>query len=100
MAGVELPQKAIREQIAAAVDLVVQQTRLRDGSRRITSVTEIQGMEEDKILRSEIFTYEMEGMRDGEIIGSMKPTGVRPKFYERFEEEGIELPRDLFVESG
>lgn len=99
MAGMDLPQRAIREQIASAVDLVVQQSRFRDGSRKIDSITEIQGMEEDKVLRSELFTFEREGMDDGEVVGDLKPTGVRPSFYTRFEEEGIELPRDLFVES-
>jgi pilus assembly protein CpaF len=99
MAGMDLPQTAIREQIASAVDLVVQQSRFRDGSRKIDSITEIQGMEEDQVLRSELFTFEQEGMTDGEIMGDLKPTGVRPSFYSRFEEEGIELPRDLFVEN-
>ncbi len=99
MAGMDLPQQAIREQISSAVDLVVQQSRFRDGSRKIDSITEIQGMEEDKVLRSEIFEFEQEGMADGEILGDLKPTGVRPSFYSRFEEEGIELPRDLFVEN-
>jgi pilus assembly protein CpaF len=99
MAGMDLPQRAIREQISSAVDLVVQQSRFRDGSRKIDSITEIQGMEEDQVLRSELFTFEREGMEDGEIKGNLKPTGVRPSFYSRFEDEGIELPRDLFVES-
>lgn len=99
MAGMELPQQAIREQIASAVDVVVQQSRFRDGSRKIDSITEIQGMEEDQVLRSELFTFEQEGMTDGELQGDLKPTGVRPSFYSRFEEEGIELPRDLFVEN-
>jgi pilus assembly protein CpaF len=99
MAGMELPQRAIREQIASAVDLIVQQSRLRDGSRRITSITEIEGMEEDTVQRAEIFTFEQKGMQDGEIVGDMKPTGIRPSFYQRFEDEGIELPRDLFVEN-
>lgn len=99
MAGMELPQQAIREQIASAVDVVVQQSRFRDGSRKIDSITEIQGMEEDQVLRSELFTFEQEGMIDGELQGDLKPTGVRPSFYSRFEEEGIELPRDLFVEN-
>jgi pilus assembly protein CpaF len=99
MGGMELPQRAIREQIASAVDLIVQQSRLRDGSRKINSITEIQGMEEETVQRSEIFTFKQEGMEEGEIIGDLKPTGVRPSFYERFEEEGIELPPDLFVET-
>ncbi len=98
MAGMELPQKAIREQISSAVDLIVQQSRLRDGSRKIISITEVQGMEEDTVVLSEIFTFEQEGMVDGKIVGELKPTGVRPSFYERFKQEGIELPDDLFVE--
>lgn len=99
MGGMELPQKAIREQIASAVDLIVQQSRLRDGSRKIISITEIQGMEEDTVQRSEIFTFKQGGMVDEQIVGDLKPTGVRPSFYERFEQEGIELPPDLFVET-
>ncbi len=98
MAGMDLPQKAIREQISSAVDLIVQQSRLRDGSRKIVSITEVQGMEEDTVVLSEIFTFEQEGMVDGEIVGELKPTGVRPSFFQRFKQEGIELPEDLFVE--
>ncbi|MGM0380490.1 MAG: CpaF family protein [bacterium] len=98
MAGMDLPQKAIREQISSAIDLIVQQSRLRDGSRKIVSITEVQGMEDDTVVLSEIFTFEQEGMVDGEIVGELKPTGVRPSFYERFKQEGIELPPDLFVE--
>jgi pilus assembly protein CpaF len=100
MAGMELPQQAIREQISSAVDLVVQQSRLRDGSRKVISIAEIQGMEQDTVLLSEIFTFEQEGMIDEKIVGKLKPTGVRPLFFSRFKEEGIELPKDLFVESG
>ncbi len=100
MAGMELPQRAIREQISSAVDLIVQQSRLRDGSRKVISITEVQGMEQDTVLLSEIFTFEQEGMIDEKIVGKLKPTGVRPSFFSRFKEEGIELPKDLFVESG
>ncbi|MFP4686472.1 MAG: CpaF family protein [bacterium] len=100
MAGMDLPQRAIREQISSAVDLVVQQSRLRDGSRKVISIAEIQGMEQDTVLLSEIFTFEQEGMVDNKIVGKLKPTGVRPSFFKRFKEEGIELPKDLFVESG
>lgn len=99
MAGMELPQRAIREQISAAIDLIVQQSRLRDGSRKITSVTEIMGLEGENVQLQEIFTFEQEGMVEGEIVGQLKPTGVRPSFFQRFKEEGIELPPDLFVES-
>jgi len=100
MAGMELPQRAIREQIATAIDMIVQQARLRDGSRKVVSVTEVQGMEEDRVLQSEIFTWDQEGMVDGEIIGELKPTGVKPSFFERFKQEGIDMPDNLFSENG
>ncbi len=99
MAGMELPQRAIREQISAAVDVIVQQSRLRDGSRKIVYVTEIMGMEGENVQLQDIFTFDQEGMVEGEIVGKLKPTGVRPSFFQRFKEEGIELPPDLFVES-
>ncbi len=98
MAGMELPQKAIREQITSAVDLIVQQSRLRDGSRKIVSVTEVQGLEGDTVQLQEIFTFQQEGMVDGKVVGELKPTGVRPSFFSRFKQEGIEVPSDMFVE--
>jgi pilus assembly protein CpaF len=98
MAGMELPVRAIRDQIASAVDLIVQQTRLRDGSRKIVKVTEVQGMEGDIITLQDIFSFEQEGLdQDGNIIGEFKPTGIRPKFIERFKAEGIELPANIFA---
>jgi len=98
MAGMELPVRAIRDQIASAVDLIVQQTRLRDGSRKIVKVTEVQGMEGDVITLQDIFSFEQEGLdQDGNIIGEFKPTGIRPKFIERFKAEGIELPANIFA---
>ena len=96
MAGMDLPVRAIREQVAAAVDLIVQQARLRDGSRKVTSVTEVQGMEGDVIVMSDIFVFEQQGIENGKIIGRLKPTGIRPKFSERIEVAGISLPPNIF----
>ncbi|MCP4608507.1 MAG: CpaF family protein, partial [Planctomycetes bacterium] len=92
MAGMDLPVRAIREQVASAVDVVIQQSRLKDGSRKVINVTEIQGMEGDIIVMSDIFAFEQQGMENGKIIGRLKPTGIRPKFYERMEAHGINLP--------
>ena len=80
MAGMDLPVRAIREQIASAVDLIVQQDRLKDGTRKITNVTEVQGMEGDVIVLQDIFTFQQTGVENGKIVGRMKPTGIRPKF--------------------
>ncbi len=96
MAGMDLPVRAIREQIASAVDLIIQQQRLRDGTRKVTNVTEVQGMEGDVIVMSDIFVFEQQGIENGKIIGRLKPTGIRPKFYERIEQAGISLPANIF----
>ena len=96
MAGAELPVRAIREQIASAVDLIVHQSRMKDGSRKITAVTEVQGMEGDVIVLQDVFTYEQTGMENGKIVGRLKPTGIRPKFISRFEQHGIYLPPNVF----
>jgi pilus assembly protein CpaF len=96
MAGVDLPLRAIREQIASAVDLIVHQSRLKDGTRRVTSITEVQGMEGDVIVMQEVFTFEQTGVVDGQIQGKLRPTGIRPKFTEKFEVMGISLPPALF----
>jgi len=96
MAGVDLPLRAIREQIASAVDLIVHQNRLKDGSRKITSITEVQGMEGDVIVMQDVFSFEQTGVIEGKIQGRLKPTGIRPKFTEKFEVMGIHLPAGLF----
>ncbi len=96
MAGMDLPVRAIREQIASAVDLIVQQSRLRDGSRKVTQITEVQGMEGDTIVLQDIFTFEQTGFEGGRIIGSVRPTGVRPKFMPKLEDAGISLPASVF----
>jgi pilus assembly protein CpaF len=100
MAGMDLPVRAIREQVAAAVDLIVQQARMRDGSRKIINITEVQGMEGDVIVMSDIFAFEQQGMENGKIIGRLKPTGIRPKFYEQIEAAGITLPANIFGATG
>jgi pilus assembly protein CpaF len=98
LAGVELPVKAIREQIAGALDLIIQQSRLKDGTRKIVSITEVQGMEGDVIVLQDIFTYKQEGLTsDGKIYGKLVPTGVRPKFYERLEASGLHIPASVFI---
>ena len=96
MAGYELPLRAIREQIASALDVVVQLERMRDGTRRVVSVVEIQGMEGDVIVSQEIFKFEQAGQKDGKIIGKLKPTGIRPMFTEKLEAAGIFLPPTVF----
>jgi pilus assembly protein CpaF len=96
MAGMDLPVRAIREQIASAVDLIVQQDRMKDGSRKITNVTEVQGMEGDVIVLQDIFTFQQTGVEAGKIVGRMKPTGIRPKFMHRFEVANIYLPPNIF----
>jgi pilus assembly protein CpaF len=100
MAGMDLPVRAIREQIASAVDLIIQQARMRDGSRKIINITEVQGMEGDVIVMSDIFAFEQQGMENGRIIGRLKPTGIRPKFSERIEAAGISLPANIFGVTG
>jgi pilus assembly protein CpaF len=99
MAGVDLPVRAIREQIAAAVDLIVHQSRLKDGTRKITHITEVQGMEGDVIVMQDVFVFEQTGVIDGKIQGRLKPTGIRPKFVERFEIQGIHMPQGIFGSS-
>ena len=96
MAGMDLPLRAIREQIASAVDLIVHQNRLKDGSRKIVNITEVQGMEGDVIVMQDVFIFEQTGVEEGKILGRLKPTGIRPKFVEKFETAGIHLPANIF----
>ena len=101
MAGMDLPVRAIRDQISSAIELVVHQSRLKDGSRRITHITEITGMEGDVIVMQDIFKFHQKGFdEEGKIIGDLLPTGIVPKFYDAFETLKIELPRALFRYSG
>jgi pilus assembly protein CpaF len=97
MGATNLPERAMRQQIASAIQLVVQQTRLSDGSRKITSISEITGMEGDVITMQEIFLFEKMGItQDGKVIGRFRATGVRPKCCERLKASGIHLPADMF----
>lgn len=96
MAGMDLPVRAIREQISAAVDVIVQQERLRDGSRKVVKISEVQGMEGDIITMSEIFEFEQTGYEAGKVIGRIRPTGLRPKFIDRIDAAGIHLPPAVF----
>lgn len=97
MAGTDLPSRAIREQIASAIHLIIHQARLRDGSRKVVQVSEVQGMEGDVILLQDIFVFDQKGVdQNGNIIGEHKPTGLRPHFVNRLAKEGIELPVWVF----
>jgi pilus assembly protein CpaF len=96
MAGFDLPAKAIREQIAAAVDLIIQLERMKDGTRKVVSITEVQGMEGDVVVLQDVFKFEQTGIEDNKIIGRLKPTGIRPKFVENFDAAGIYLPPKVF----
>jgi pilus assembly protein CpaF len=98
MAGIDLPTRAIREQIASAIDVIVQLSRFRDGSRRVTHVTEIEGMEGQVITLQDIFLFEHGAgiSDDGKVQGSVRPTGIRPKFSEKLKNEGITLPPSMF----
>ncbi|HMO57498.1 MAG TPA: CpaF family protein [Roseiflexaceae bacterium] len=101
MAGMDLPVRAIREQIASAVNLIVQLGRLKDGSRKTLYITEVQGMEGDVVVLSDIFVFEQQGLDErGKVIGQLKPTGIRPKFVDRFEERNIYLPPNIFGYGG
>ncbi|HWQ15914.1 MAG TPA: CpaF family protein [Roseiflexaceae bacterium] len=97
MSGMDLPVRAIREQIASAVNLIVQLGRLKDGSRKTLYITEVQGMEGDVVVLSDIFVFEQQGLDEkGKVIGQLKPTGIRPRFVDRFEELNIYLPPNIF----
>jgi pilus assembly protein CpaF len=96
MAGMDLPVRAIREQIASAIELIIHLERLRDGTRKITHIAEIQGMEGDVITMTDIFVFEQTGLEDGKVIGRLRPTGLRPKFMDKLEASGIHLPASIF----
>ncbi len=97
MAGMDLPVKVIRQQISSAVDLIVQQSRLKDGTRKVTAITEVAGMEGDTIVLTDIFKFEQTGMTsDGKVIGQLKPSGIRPLFTPRLEASGFKLPPEIF----
>lgn len=96
MAGMDLPSRAIREQIASAIDLIVHQERMRDGTRKIVNLTEISGMEGEVITMTDIFVFEQTGIENGQVVGRLRPTGLRPKFMDKIEAAGINLPPSIF----
>jgi pilus assembly protein CpaF len=99
MAGIELPVRAIRDQVASALDLIVQIARLKDGTRRVVAMTEVEGMESDVITLQDLFTFDYSAGRDasGRFLGSLRSTGLRPKFTEHLHDMGVELPQTMFV---
>ena len=99
MTGMRLSDRAMRQQIASAINLVIQAARLSDGTRRVTSISEITGMEGEVITMQEIFQFERKGVeKDGRVVGRFRPTGVRPRFAERLKQYGMQLPRVFFEE--
>ncbi len=97
MAGMDLPLQAIREQIASAIDLVVHLDRMRDGTRKVVKVSEVQGMEGKSVVMQDLFIYQQTGFQSGRVIGSLKTTGLRPKFADKFEVNNIEMPDNVFA---
>ncbi|MGD9091310.1 MAG: CpaF family protein [Anaerolineales bacterium] len=96
MAGMELPLKAIREQIASAVDLVIHMERMRDGTRKVIYVTEVQGLEGDSVVMQDLFEFEQTGIQNGRVMGALKSTGLPPRFSEKFALNNINLPANIF----
>jgi pilus assembly protein CpaF len=98
MAGMDLPLKVVRQQISSAVDLIVQQTRLKDGQRKVTAVTEVAGMEGEIIVLTDIFKFNPAGVtEDGKVLGEVHATGIRPNFTPRLEAAGFKLSADIFA---
>ena len=97
MAGMDLPLKVVRQQISSAVDLIIQQTRLKDGTRKVTSVTEVAGMEGDTVVLTDVFKFEQISVSpDGKVLGELKPTGIRPLFTPQLEAAGYKLGAEIF----
>ncbi len=101
MAGMDLPLKVVRQQISSAVDLIIQQTRLKDGSRKVTAITEVVGMEGDIVVLTDIFKFEQTGLgAEGKILGELRATGIRPIFTPRLEAAGFKLGAEVFMPPG
>jgi len=99
MAGTNLPDKAMREQISSAIHVLIHVARLSDGSRKVVKISEITGMEGEVISLQDIYMYEKYGIKEnGEVIGAFKATGVRPKFADNLKASGIEMPVEMFEE--
>jgi pilus assembly protein CpaF len=98
MAGLDLPLKVVRQQISSAIDVIVQQTRLKDGQRKVTAITEVAGMEGDLVVLTDIFKFVQTGVdTDGKVVGELKPTGIRPNFMPRLEAAGLKLGAEIFA---
>ncbi len=98
MAGIDLPLKVVRQQISSAIDLIVQQTRLKDGSRKVTAITEVVGMEGETVVLTDVFRFEQTGIgQEGKILGELKATGIRPIFGPRLEAAGFKLSAEIFM---
>jgi pilus assembly protein CpaF len=101
MSGMDLPLKVVRQQIASAVDLIIQQTRLKDGSRKVTAITEVVGMEGDTVVMTDVFKFEQTGVGlNGKILGDLKATGIRPNFGPKLEAAGFKLGAEIFMPPG
>jgi pilus assembly protein CpaF len=99
MAGLELPLKAIREQVASAIELIIHMNRMRDGTRKVVQVSEVHGLEGDSIVMQDLFVYEQSDFQHGRVIGQLRSTGLRPKFGEKFAINNIDLPANIFETS-
>ncbi|QOV87795.1 CpaF family protein [Humisphaera borealis] len=101
MGGIDFPVRVVREQLASAVQLIVQQSRLRDGTRKITHITEIAGMEGERVVMQDLFRFHEEGVdENGKIKGSLRPSGLRPSFQEKLEAHGFDLPAEMYLPNG
>jgi pilus assembly protein CpaF len=98
MGNVNLPEKAVRQQVSSAVNLILQVTRLADGTRKVTAISEITGMEGDVITLQDLFLFERSGISNGIVCGRFRATGIRPKCSERIEVSGMHLPMEMFEE--
>ena len=96
ISGVNIPMWAIKKQIASSLNLIVQQEQLADGSRKITHITEVRGLENEELVLQDLFSYEIEKVTDGRVIGSWKNHGVVPLFFNRFKKRGVELSEEIF----
>ena len=100
MAGMELPVRAVRTQVSSAIDLIIQQSRIRDGSRKITHITEVQGMEGDTIILQDLFRYVQERIDEkGKSVGHFESLGLMPNFMDKFQMNGVDLPQSFFLDA-
>jgi pilus assembly protein CpaF len=100
MSGADLPLRAIREQVASAIDLVVYVERMQDGTRKITQISEVRGYEGDLITMQDIFVFQRDGFDGQHVLGALRPTGIRPAFSEQLTSRGLDLPLNWFGYEG